>query len=318
MGLHATRLLLAPIATTRMFVAVLTMASGILWGFHPQVTDAATVTAGGACHSITPSQASLMEWREEGIKNSSATDYWVLCPTQRSAGFGEKEFSLRVFNESDATLSLQCYFREIFDNRRLQAKSVEADLDSSGSESLSWVMTPQNANSVVNVACKLPNGLLIEGITSGSSGANGITGGSADDVYACQTSVVANYASSATRVTMKNGMELNNYSGRSWSTNQTHTVFKTLSGKWYSIYGTGLTRLDVIKEPETCFEPDYAEVVDRYTKSINGTNRLILVTSEDEFEMESDCKIDVGAQVVSLSYFGTYVWDLLTARECFR
>lgn len=297
---------------------LLTLILAIAGATHWSATSAETITAGGACHSITPSQASLMEWREEGIKNSSSNDYWVLCPIQRSAGSGEKEFSLRVFNESDDTLSLECYFREIFDNRRLQAKSVAADLSSSGSESLSWVMTPQEAKSVVNVACKLPNGLLIEAITSGSSGdsSSGSDGGSSD-VYACVTAPDKSYYSYDDMVTMKNGMRLNNYDGRSWSSGDDHVVFKTTSGKWYTLDERyEIYRLDVLSEPVSCFEPDFYEVTDKYA---GGDYGYILETTGGNAQIEEGCGINVGAQVYSFVALYTsqyYLLDLLTSANC--
>lgn len=258
-----------------------------------------------------------MEWREEGIKNSSSTDYWVLCPIQRSAGSGEKEFSLRVFNESDTTLSLQCYFREIFDNRRLQAKSVAADLSSSGSESLSWVMTPQEAKSAVNVACKLPNGLLIEAITSGSSGTSDNTGGSPGDVYACITSPDGSYSSSTDVVTMKNGMRLNNYDGRYWGSGDDHLVFRTTSGKWYTLQEKSeIYKLDVLSEPVSCFEPDFYEVTNKYA---GGDYGYILETTGGTAQIEDSCRINVGAQVYDfVAQFTSqyYLLDLLTNTNC--
>lgn len=296
---------------------LLTLILALAGAAHWSATSAETITAGGACHSITPSQASLMEWREEGIKNSSSTDYWVLCPIQRSAGSGEKEFSLRVFNESNASLSLQCYFREIFDNRRLQAKSVAADLNSGGSESLSWVMTPEEAKSVVNVACKLPNGLLIEAITSGSSGTSDNTGGGPNDVYACVTSPDNTYYSSTDIVTMKNGMRLNNYDGRSWGTGDDHVVFKTPSGKWYTLgERSEVYRLDVLSEPQSCFEPDFYEVTNRYA---GGDYGYILETTGGNAQIEEGCGINVGAQVYSFVALYTsqyYLLDLLTSNNC--
>ena len=41
-------------------------------------SNADSVVPGSSCHSITPSQATKMEWREQGLKNSAAQEYWVI------------------------------------------------------------------------------------------------------------------------------------------------------------------------------------------------------------------------------------------------
>ena len=47
----------------------------------PSLVQAATVTAGSACHSITPSQATKFEWRTEGLRMGTQECWWVNCPS---------------------------------------------------------------------------------------------------------------------------------------------------------------------------------------------------------------------------------------------
>ena len=286
----------------------------------PSLVQAATVTAGSSCHSITPSQATKFEWRTEGIKNSDAKNaWWVNCPIQRPTGTNEMELSLRVYNDSNRSIDFECNFREMFEGSRLQGSPVSANIRANSSETLTWVMTPNQAESIVNAACRLPDGLQIEAILAGYSGSsNGGSSGNSGDVYACVTAADSYYGSSANTVTMKNGMQVNNYDGRTWGSSDSHLVFKTVSGKWYTLEDKyDIYRLDVISEPDTCFEPDYYEVTD---KSVGGSRGQVITTTGGSVDVEDDCAIDVGAQVyafVRTDFSGqAYILDLLTSRTC--
>ena len=69
-----------------------------------QHARAETAVPGSNCMAITPAQANLMEWREQGLKNSSSTDYWIICPFERPAGRSEVELTIRAVNETDEPL----------------------------------------------------------------------------------------------------------------------------------------------------------------------------------------------------------------------
>lgn len=282
---------------------------------------AATVTAGSSCHSITPSQATKFEWRADGIKNGDArNNWWVNCPIQRPTGTNELEVSLRVFNGGNSTVSFECNFREMFEGSRLQGSPVSANIGPNTAETLSWVMSPREAKSIVNAACLLPNGLQIEAILAGYSGdSSSGSGGGSSDVYACITSPASiGYTSDAT-VTMKNGAKLNNYDGRYWSTREKHILFQTTNGRWYTIEDDAeIYRVDLVEEPDSCFEPDYFEVTDRYAGEASG---YILVIDGDRTEVNENCNIQAGAPVYAYVREDTYpdqvrVLDLLTARSC--
>ena len=285
----------------------------------PSLVQAATVTAGSACHSITPSQATKFEWRTEGIKNGDTrNNWWVNCPIQRPTGTNELEVSLRVFNGGNSTVSFECNFREMFEGGRLQGSPVSANIGPNTAETLSWVMSPREAKSVVNAACRLPNGLQIEAILAGYAGSgSGGSSGNRSDVYACITSPDEYYVSSENTVTMKNGMQVNNYDGRSWGSDDSHLVFKTVSGKWYTLEEKNeIYRLDVISEPTSCFVPDFYEVIDKYA---GGDYGYILETTGGNAQIEEGCGINVGAQVYSFVAKYTsqyYLLDLLTNTNC--
>lgn len=142
-------------------------------------------------------------------------------------------------------------------------------------------------------------------------------------VYACVTSPTENHSSSDVTVTMKNGLVLNNYSGRYWRDGTQHTVFKSTIGRWYTIeeddaYGSEMYRLDVITEPTSCFEADYATVTDR---KVNSKGQRVLVFGEDgEIAVRGGCEIDTNSPVTyyEADRFSDDVRlvDLQTAESC--
>ena len=291
----------------------------IVFSALPSLAQAATVTAGSACHSITPSQATKFEWRTEGIKNSDAGNpWWVNCPIQRPVGTNALELSLRVYNDSNRSIDFECNFREMYDGSRLQGSPVSANIRPNTSETLTWEMTPSQAKSIVNAACRLPEGLQIEAILAGySGGGDSGSGGGSSDVYACITAPNAYHSSNDNVVTMKNGMRINNYDGRSWSSSDQAVVFQATSGKWYTLYDREeIFRLDVIDEPNSCFEPDYYGVTDKYT---GGSYGYILETTGGNAQVEDNCSIDIGAQVYDFVAKYTsqyYLLDLLSGDVC--
>ena len=161
-------------------------------------------------------------------------------------------------------------------------------------------------------------GFQIVGITP-ASGQGAPHGG----VYACLTSPVDYYFSDDVNVTMKNGMVLNNYNGLTWDDDEQHTVFKTTSGRWYTIeedqsFGSEMYRLDVTAEPSSCFEADYLTVTDRRVNS--SGQRVLVFGNEGEITVRSGCEIDKNSPVTYFepSPFGDEVTlvDLKTAESC--
>ena len=128
-----------------------------------QHARAETAVPGSNCMAITPGQANLMEWREQGLKNSSSTDYWIICPFERPAGRSEVELTVRAVNETDEPLGLSCNFREFFGGKQQPGgKSVTADISGGAYENLSVRLQPKEYDSVMNATCKLSKGIAVE------------------------------------------------------------------------------------------------------------------------------------------------------------
>lgn len=234
----------------------------IVFSALPSFVQAATVTAGSACHSITPSQATKFEWRTEGIKNSDArTAWWVNCPIQRPTGTYEMELSLRVYNDSNRSIDFECNFREMYDGSRLQGTPVSANIRPNSSETLTWAMTPNQAKSIVNAACRLPEGLQIEAIIAdgaGNSGGGASGEGAVGSVEACLT-----YAKESANpgIRFNNGAVIENVRGNQYAGpdslfGATQVVlFNAEDGKWYELRSGNILSVSMVVEPETCFEP---------------------------------------------------------------
>ena len=143
----------------------------VVSSFSSTSVFAQVISSGSACHSITPSQATKFEWRAEGIKNGdSQNNWWVNCPFQRPPGRSELTLSLRVANTTDSNIPIECNFREMYEGKRLQGKPVSSDVPGGETRTLTWTMQPKQASSVTNAACKLPDGLQIEGSIADYSG----------------------------------------------------------------------------------------------------------------------------------------------------
>ena len=228
---------------------------------------AATVTAGSSCHSITPSQATKFEWRTEGIKNTDAGNpWWVNCPIQRPTGTNELELSLRVYNDSNRSIDFECNFREMYGGSRLQGTPVSANIGPNSSETLIWVMAPNEEKSIVNAACRLPEGLQIEAIIAegaGGSGGGASGAGAVGSVEACLT-----YAKESANpgIRFNNGAVIENVRGNQYSGpdslfGATQVVlFNAEDGKWYELRSGDIQSVSMLEEPETCFEPNLVEI----------------------------------------------------------
>ena len=132
-------------------------------------TRAESVVPGSNCHSITPGQATKMEWREQGLKNKAAQDYWVNCPFERPITKSELIVSIRAVNESSDALGLQCNFREIYGGRQRQSSVSSSTIPSGEFDTLQWAVSPRYQDSIINATCKLPDGIAIEATRIGYS-----------------------------------------------------------------------------------------------------------------------------------------------------
>ena len=151
-------------------------------------------------------------------------------------------------------------------------------------------------------------------LPSGSGSIGGTPPSATDDVYACITS--PEKSSAASSITMKNGLELNNNSGQSWYTSDEHIVFKTASGRWYTIDDEmDFYRIDVTREPDSCFEYDGGEVLETQTST---NSEKVLVLSGGKITVSTACRITVGDQIgwYEPMFENGYVIDLLTADQC--
>lgn len=127
-----------------------------------QQAKAETTVPGSNCHSITPAQANLMEWREKGLKNASSNDYWINCPFERDTGVAETELTVRAVNETNAPLSLSCSFREYHQGILKQTGTASAEIDGGGFADLTKNFLPRARDSVMNATCKITQGILNE------------------------------------------------------------------------------------------------------------------------------------------------------------
>ena len=89
-------------------------------------SNAGSVVPGSSCHSITPGQATKMEWREQGLKNKAAQDYWVNCPFERPITKSELIVSIRAVNESSDATGCNATFRKFTEGDRDNRPSLAA------------------------------------------------------------------------------------------------------------------------------------------------------------------------------------------------
>ena len=125
-------------------------------------SNAGSIVPGSSCHSITPGQATKMEWREQGLKNKAAQDYWVNCPFERPITKSELIVSIRAVNESSDAMGLQCNFREIYGGRQRQSSASSSTIPAGEFETLQWTVSPRYQDSIINATCKLPDGIAVE------------------------------------------------------------------------------------------------------------------------------------------------------------
>lgn len=152
---------------------------------------------------------------------------------------------------------------------------------------------------------------------------SGSSAGGSFQLYACITSPSSTAWSDDELVYFKNGLVVRNNQGWTWSSGVEHTVFKTELGRWYSIIDSKeLERLDVVEEPDSCFEADDAYVVDTY--DLLGDEILQIANTSDgnpklEVKVSPSCGLEVGTPVWFYeSGYPVVSWivSLRTAESC--
>lgn len=141
----------------------------ILATLSAEALSAETAVSGSNCHSITPAQANLMEWRPEGLKNSAVRDYYINCPFEREAGKAELELKLRAVNETNGRLELTCNFKEFFGGTLQQGRSLSTSVNGGGYQEIVFKMKPRERDSTINATCLLTEGLAVEATSIGFS-----------------------------------------------------------------------------------------------------------------------------------------------------
>jgi len=258
---------------------------------------------------------------------SMAFNYKDLSP-------GEHEIKVRAFdnanNYNDAVTT--------FTTERFESSFIASDSDVDLSTSETWAIVDKQTYKISGATLegkqweflltwdRASQGFKTERIVpfgSGSSGGSNEGGGS--DLYVCATSTTRSFNSSSTTVTMKNGAELNNYDGRSWDSRNSYLIFRTSNGKWYALeehydpFNTPsyeVFRIDLISEPQSCFEPDLFQI----TGIEEGfTSNTYSWSGGSLRGFDRQCGIEVGAYVYIFTT-SEYEWEVMldveTAEDC--
>jgi len=302
-------------------IKAITVALSLVIVSLPFNSEADTVSSGSACHAITPAQAKNMEWRAQGMVNTDPTnDWWVNCPFTRTIGYSEQIVSLRVFNDANQDIPMSCNFREMYRGRQVRGTQKDVTVPAGDSAVLQWTMTPNYEDSVINAACRLPEGLQIEAAITRDGQSGGSPIGGTEDAVACITAPDDAYYGTPT-VNMRDGSVLNNYNGRDWFRNDSVVMFRTRSGSWYGIVNEqDYLRLDVSVVPDNCFAADPGDSVLSTEEGAEGKRIYI---SSGYFVVNSSCGIDVSS---TLGYYTPpfvrsadredYIVDYGTGEDC--
>jgi len=148
---------------------------------------------------------------------------------------------------------------------------------------------------------------------------SGSGSGSNWEVYACITSPESTAYSSSEYVVMKNGLQARNNAGKSWYSYDEHVVFKTETGRWYSIEEqSDFFRLDVVAEPTSCFDFEEYEYHSVETRSSN--EKAVIFEGEGEVIVGGSCGLTVDDP---LTYYATgtitktqYLVSLRSGEDC--
>lgn len=258
---------------------------------------------------------------------SMAYNYKNLSP-------GEHEIRVRAYdnagNYNEAVTT--------FTAERFQSEFIASDSDVDVSTSEAWYVVDKQTYLVTGPTLegqqwdfllkwdRASQSFKLEEITArddDGTSSGGDSGSNTPDVYACTTSPTTYFNSSSTVVRMKNGAELNNYDGRSWSTSESHIIFKATSGKWYTLENyAALYRIDLTKEPDSCFEPDYYFVDNISTQSDGRVVKMELSNGDTLYvdTLFDDCNISVvqkGAPIIYWESWGDFYFvDLNSAELC--
>ena len=257
--------------------------------------------------------------RSHGIENiKAAGDVWVNCPVINFGGAEEMRTQINLLNNSNLDAEVSCWFRERKHGSILNSSKGAVDVEgNSFSEEMFWE-GQLDADTHANIDCRLPPGMAIESLSFSATGEDSSGPGADVEVRACITSTTSNFSSSSNTVTMKNGMELNNYDGRYWYSYDSQFTFETTSGAWYSIVDDyELVRLDVTREPDSCFEPESDQIESPSRVEVVGTNKRVYL---DGGYLVVDDTCPVTKDSVLSYYIGRYntsaIVDLNTGTDC--
>jgi len=245
---------------------------------------------------------------------------------------GEHEITVKVVDDNDDYNVAS----QTFNTERFVVSFISDDSDVDISTSETWTIVDNQTYLITGPTLegkrwdfqlkwdRASQSFKTERIVPFGSGSGGNSGGSSD-AYVCATSTTRNFSSSSTVVTMKNGAELNNYDGRYWPVQNSYLIFRASNGKWYALeehwdpYNTpsyDVFRIDLISEPQSCFEPDLFEITgieEGFTWKTYSWSGGSLGT------VDRDCGIEVGALVyifTTSEYEYEVMVDVRTAEVC--
>lgn len=232
----------------------------ICWSASVAASD--YTLSGVACQTLNANTAKF-GWKPEGAVNKDPlSDRWAICPVLKNNNATQLTITVGLLNEDSFASDVRCWLRQRVDGRQTAQAGGIVSVDGRAFSKEMFFQGNFDENASLTVQCKLPPAMIIEYVRSedadGPDGPDGNEGST--DVVACITSPEGDFSSSSATVIMRNGMQVNNYDGRRFESDDRHLIFRTNSNAWYTIenYDKGgeLYRLDVTQEPTSCFEPD--------------------------------------------------------------
>ena len=258
--------------------------------------------------------------RRSGLENNmSSKSIWVSCPVIKFGSSEDSRVQVNLLNNSNRDASVKCILSEHYQGRPVSESEGTVRVRRNGfSDDMFWE-GGFDEKTHANVICKLPPGTAIESLAFSSGGGDSSGAPSpSGKVRACITSTTSSFNSASTTVTMKNGMQLNNYDGRYWYSSDSHFTFETTSGAWYSIVDESeLVRLDVTREPDSCFEPESDQIESPIRVEAVGTNKRVYLDG-GYLVVDDTCPVtkDSVLSYYNPSYNTSAIVDLNTGNDC--
>lgn len=277
--------------------------------------------SGMACDSVF---AGGVSEKTQGLENRLTTqDVWVACPVIKFGQSDDFRAQVNLLNNSRFNEEVTCHFRERKGGKEVRSSAGSVRIPANGySENMFWEGR-LNANTHANIMCKLPTGVAIESLSFSSESSDGGSSGSPTNTSvaakACETAPNGSYYSYSDTVEFKNGLVANNYNGHSWSSSDPATVFRTRADEWYVITDTDASwgevfRLDVVREPTSCMEPEY--YAPSRVRSLSSGEK-VLVFSDVEITVGAGCTISTNSKVlVYAADYENWLIDIKTAETC--